>query len=1212
MIKKIAFLILFGVMYELAFAQLTSPEKGDNPYIPTWETYEFMKYGVVGASLYTGTVNYSVPIYTYEDDDFKYSITVDYATNGFRVNHKSGPLGHGWSLNSPGIITREIRGLADDGYKDITTLIAASKGIVELKGYNLLPKENLIATTLFNFSNNKVYPAMLWVDGNKQNYYDAQPDIYRFNFCGYSGSFRVIPPLSDKSSFLFFDCTSKSQSLKIEKFGYDSIIMTDGDGYKYTFIVGEFTREAFTDEADIQLKNVVRQWKLKKITAPNGKMLEFFYSSFPVNLEILDKSNNDISYTTYFDYDFMYINDYFLGNTQNMEKEIFTNNVFSSRLERIKLPDGTQATIRYEDGIAELRYTKINGQTSEAFGCNKRIKSIDLHSPDNSLIKRALFDYNIVEGKTHAKNRITFLKSIDVSGQGTFTFEYNPMLECPPLGTINSDHWGYYNGSNGGFATDDIFSNLVFDDNYNESYSPLFNRKPDFRASLSGTLCKITYPTGGYSTISYEQHDCSNKVIRTSNTGFIPELSPITTNEPVGGVRLKQVITYSSKEIPVDTVNYEYKSKEGISTGILLGTPRYGIDYIAKVSMANANDPVRIKSVMRLNLLNSIYDYSHTHIEYSHVRERKSSEGSTDYYFKTYKDCPDRYTDETDKDLNYCVPVMTIFSYGGGPGTMAFYNPSPLVSNLLTPVASAQTKRGLISSIEKYDQKGALVVKASYEYNYPLVNTDIILTVTGEETRGVFYPRYNIELVSKEETVAYGNTSVSSKKMSKFNKFGAEVWSEYIASDGKHMVDEYHYSGDSKTKEGVIGQMQKANNVNSLLLHERKAVADGKEFVVRKTRYNYYMPNTEKTSLFKVKNVETWTPEKGWMQKESFLHNDYGRIKQQTDSNGVATSYLWGYKGRYPLMVAKNASRSTLEKVLSSKGIDIKTLGIANNYSQNTFESLIVSANKLPASMVEVYKFKPNFGMTEYVMPNSLRTYYNYDGYARLVSIADSKRHIVEDKDYNLVSILPLSASILSYDIYANDTANYKVSASGGSKSYKYSFKILDKQENPVYELQNNTGEIEFNPLNIGISSNARYFIQCEVEDEITGDIKSLRESIMVKPAKLFFSEIKDFKSHPESGDLRHTAKIYTDKPTDVTFGLDLVSTKTCTISVTGKTKEFIREKDAEFVAHLEAGNNDISISFPASVEIIDASLWIKSATGGHEIGEPNLLYITY
>ena len=703
-----------------------------------------------------------------------------------------------------------------------------------------------------------------------------------------------------------------------------------------------------------------------------------------------------------------------------------------------------------------------------------------------------------------------------------------------------------------GFLLIMFFSNLVFDNNYNESYTALFNRNPDFRASLSGTLCKITYPTGGYSTISYEQHDCSNKISRTNKTLFLPELVSLHQNELVGGVRLKEVITYLSSGIPNDTVCYEYKiDKEPfLSSGILIGVPRYGISY----------QTTEGKSVMQFNLCNSIYDFTHTHIEYSHVREIRSSAGYTDYFFTSYFSNPDYITDLDNEEKDLRVPLYGFYHDGYKYCHTTFSCPSHYVMNILTPVASTQTQRGLLSKLVKYNNEGELVNTISYKYNFPLAKMDTILTMTGELARGVFYPRYNIELVSKEETVASGNTSVSSKKMSKFNKFGAEVWSEYIASDGKHMVDEYHYSGDSKTKEGVIGQMQKANNVNSLLLHERKAVADGKEFVVRKTRYNYYMPNTEKTSLFKVKNVETWT----------------------------------------------------LEKVLSSKGIDIKTLGIANNYSQNTFESLIVSANKLPASMVEVYKFKPNFGMTEYVMPNSLRTYYNYDGYARLVSIADSKRHIVEDKDYNLVSILPLSASILSYDIYANDTANYKVSASGGSKSYKYSFKILDKQENPVYELQNNTGEIEFNPLNIGISSNARYFIQCEVEDEITGDIKSLRESIMVKPAKLFFSEIKDFKSHPESGDLLYTAKIYTDKPTDVTFGLDLVSTKTCTISVSGKTKEFIREKDAEFVAHLEAGNNDISISFPASVEIIDASLWIKSATGGHEIGEPNLLYITY
>ena len=1199
MIKKIAFLFLFGVMYELTFAQLTSPEKGDNPYIPTWETYEFMKYGVVGASLYTGTVNYSVPIYTYEDDDFKYSITVDYATNGFRVNHKSGPLGHGWSLNSPGIITREIRGLADEAKKDV---VPPNGAILSINGFNKTPKEMMYNSILIDRYDNRPYTAKTTKDLKRD--FDAEPDIYRFNFCGYSGSFRVIPPLSDESSFLFFDCSSKSQSLKIEKFGYDSIIMTDGDGYKYTFTVGEFTRESYSDGIGMPLESRVRQWKLEKITAPNGNAMEFIYSAFP-NVNSLDLSDNEVEYMPSVAYE----HSFHAGVNKGYGSKkisIYRSNVFSIRLNHIKFADGSYAHINYdkENAVDELRYTTPNGETKLAQGNNRRINFIEIYSSDSSLIKKASFFYDVVGGKSKVENKLTFLKSIDVSGQGVFSFEYNPMLECPPLGTIKSDHWGYYNGPHGGFSVNNVFSNLVFDNNYNESYTALFNRNPDFRASLSGTLCKITYPTGGYSTISYEQHDCSNKISRTNKTLFLPELVSLHQNELVGGVRLKEVITYLSSGIPNDTVCYEYKiDKEPfLSSGILIGVPRYGISY----------QTTEGKSVMQFNLCNSIYDFTHTHIEYSHVREIRSSAGYTDYFFTSYFSNPDYITDLDNEEKDLRVPLYGFYHDGYKYCHTTFSCPSHYVMNILTPVASTQTQRGLLSKLVKYNNEGELVNTISYKYNFPLAKMDTILTMTGELARGVFYPRYNIELVSKEETVAYGNTSVSSKKMSKFNKFGAEVWSEYIASDGKHMVDEYHYSGDSKTKEGVIGQMQKANNVNSLLLHERKAVADGKEFVVRKTRYNYYMPNTEKTSLFKVKNVETWTPEKGWMQKESFLHNDYGRIKQQTDSNGVATSYLWGYKGRYPLMVAKNASRSTLEKVLSSKGIDIKTLGIANNYSQNTFESLIVSANKLPASMVEVYKFKPNFGMTEYVMPNSLRTYYNYDGYARLVSIADSKRHIVEDKDYNLVSILPLSASILSYDIYANDTANYKVSASGGSKSYKYSFKILDKQENPVYELQNNTGEIEFNPLNIGISSNARYFIQCEVEDEITGDIKSLRESIMVKPAKLFFSEIKDFKSHPESGDLLHTAKIYTDKPTDVTFGLDLVSTKTCTISVSGKTKEFIREKDAEFVAHLEAGNNDISISFPASVEIIDASLWIKSATGGHEIGEPNLLYITY
>nr|CDL66866.1 unnamed protein product [uncultured bacterium] len=71
--------------------------------------------------------------------------------------------------------------------------------------------------------------------------------------------------------------------------------MTDGDGYKYTFTVGEFTRESYSDGIGMPLESRVRQWKLEKITAPNGNAMEFIYSAFP-NVNSLDLSDNEVEY----------------------------------------------------------------------------------------------------------------------------------------------------------------------------------------------------------------------------------------------------------------------------------------------------------------------------------------------------------------------------------------------------------------------------------------------------------------------------------------------------------------------------------------------------------------------------------------------------------------------------------------------------------------------------------------------------------------------------------------------------------------------------------------------------------------------------------------------------------------------------------------------------------------------------------------------------
>lgn len=1189
-----AIIALFTVFFNIASAQLTSSERGEKPYVPTWNTYEFMKYGNIGASLYTGTINYSIPIFEYKDDDFNYTVSIDYATNGFRVNHKSGHLGHGWSLSSPGMITREIHGIADESSKIIRPIVEAE---TKLYGYNYMPTGELVGDILVHSEQNIPFTAM---NGAGTESYDSQPDIYKFNFFGFNGSFRRLPSDIDNPKFIFYDCSSKSQSLEIDKISedYESIILIDGNGYKYFFCNGEYTK-IYPDGVDTPPINCIRQWKLCKITAPNGRSINFYYLSFEDNGG-LDKSNHNITYTPTLAYNFAFVpgvvNAYYSPNI-----DIYENDNFATRLIGIRFADGTRVGIDYIDGFKELRYTYPNGDTAESHDDNKKINSIKVYSNNNSLLKHAFFEYYIFGGNSKNDNHLTFLRSIDISGSGKFLFDYNTLTSYPPLGTIKSDHWGYYNGETGGFDTDNFFSNLIYDDNYNESYSAGFNRNPDYQAALSGTLSKITYPSGGFSSISYEQHDCSKKVIRSSFTEFLPKLIDLQQNEAVGGVRLKQVITYLSDESPSDTVRYEYSDimDPTLSSGVLINFPRYGVQYTTDNQ----------KAAKRFNLCNSIYDFNQTHIEYTHVREIKSATGYTDYHFSTYIDYEDEYEIEEDKQDR--ILLKEHYFNGTNYCAASYYNPDRFVTNLLTPFASAQTKRGLMTSVSKYNACGELLSAAKYNYNFPFLQTDAILTMTGEIARDVMYPRYNIELCNTEESMILDNTKVSNKKTSEYNAFGMEKRSESTSSEGLTIIDEYQYSGDCSNDDAdiIVGRMLRAHNVNSLLLHQRKALFNGSEVVIGKTRYNYYQPDLNNNSLFKVKSIETWTPSKGWSVKETYVHDECGRVVQLTDSSGVSTSYLWGYKGRYPLMKVKNASFNQLKNMVSTTGLILENLTECSDYDDTAFDKLLASTSHFLRSQPEVYKFMPNIGLSELTLPNSLKSFYSYDGYGRLTSVSDSKQNIIQRGEYNLVSIAPLTANLSCTDSYVDEPVNVIATADGATHTYRYTFSLLGTSDNrKVYEYSCNDGVFNVVPLKTSIASN-HYKLECVVEDSISGERVSLCQDIYLKPVVLRFTDINELSDI--NGNKILTANIFTDTPTTATFILDLTATGNCTVKI-GKTSVSTAPcKEKAIRIPLEPGDNQIFISYPSTISIFEVTLQLKEATNDHEVGESNQLSVT-
>ena len=136
--------------------------------------------------------------------------------------------------------------------------------------------------------------------------------------------------------------------------------------------------------------------------------------------------------------------------------------------------------------------------------------------------------------------------------------------------------------------------------------------------------------------------------------------------------------------------------------------------------------------------------------------------------------------------------------------------------------------------------------------------------------------------------------------------------------------------------------------------------------------------------------------------------------------------------------------------------------------------------------------------------------------------------------------------------------------------------------------------------------------MECEVSDTISGEKDFLSQEFFIKPARLQFSNIEKQFTYTSGSNEVCIANIYTDTPTDVTFGLDLVSTEACSISIADTTFLTKREKDKEFVVRLLPGNNIVKMEFPSSTAIFEADLCMKEATNGHEIGASNIISVTY
>jgi hypothetical protein len=141
---------------------------------------------------YTGKLNVSVPLYTFQSKSISVPISLNYSTDGVNLAEVPSQVGNGWQLNVGGKISRKMNGFPDEEKRD--KLILADNKVIKAYGYLTLPSEGLLINNWANYTDSQRLAFIQWISWKTNPFiatkaYDAEPDEFYYNVGGFSGKF---------------------------------------------------------------------------------------------------------------------------------------------------------------------------------------------------------------------------------------------------------------------------------------------------------------------------------------------------------------------------------------------------------------------------------------------------------------------------------------------------------------------------------------------------------------------------------------------------------------------------------------------------------------------------------------------------------------------------------------------------------------------------------------------------------------------------------------------------------------------------------------------------------------------------------------------------------------------------------------------------------------------------------------------------------------
>ncbi|AEE49720.1 RHS repeat-associated core domain-containing protein [Haliscomenobacter hydrossis] len=507
--------LLFGLP-SLFFAQPANKYIQDVS-MPSPSAASLGKYGEVPVSYFTGVPNISIPIHTLQEGPLSLPISVSYHASGVKVAEPASWVGTGWNLNTGGMISRTVLNIKDE---------EAGKGYY-------------VVGAGLQYNSSDITEAL---NGTK----DSEPDIFSFNFLGYSGKFsfdavantwRIVP----------------KQDVRIEhgnNFEHFKITLPDGTvGYFGKTPGGQIAYE-YTDPALLGGDRYLSGWYLLRIETHDAKYaITFNYAqdkysfrspatmayyksagstpgSFCSSSGITEPTPDQIQQTYYY--------------TNKMDGlRLSSIKTSTEKLEFIAVTTRTDLGTYGATPPKRLDTIKLKTDTLNASFCMKWAFSYDYFMDNYSN------QCNALASDPHCQRlKLTQIKEQSCDGaqqKSPYSFEYEGSTVSvngqnkqflPNALSKATDHWGFYNGvhSNNTKLVNIPLTTLNFGSFGVESYGQS-NRNTDESQIKAGVLKKIIYPTGGHTSFTYEANDYQELITNYTREYLINEKDELTNCE---------------------------------------------------------------------------------------------------------------------------------------------------------------------------------------------------------------------------------------------------------------------------------------------------------------------------------------------------------------------------------------------------------------------------------------------------------------------------------------------------------------------------------------------------------------------------------------------------------------------------------------------------------------------------------------------------------